>query len=49
MAAGVDFDRRHDLLFVAGAIGGKAYVYDVRTQAMIEIAMGPGALTGFLS
>ncbi len=35
MAAGVDFDRRHDLLFVAGAIGGKAYVYDVRTRAKV--------------
>ncbi|MEV4056604.1 hypothetical protein AB0J55_35825 [Amycolatopsis sp. NPDC049688] len=35
MAAGVDFDRRHDLLFVAGAIGGKAYVYDVRTKAKV--------------
>ncbi|MET8852108.1 hypothetical protein [Amycolatopsis sp. NPDC004625] len=34
-AAGVDFDRRHDLLFVAGADGGKAYVYDVRTKAKI--------------
>jgi hypothetical protein len=35
MAAGVDFDRRHDLLFVAGALGGKAYVYDVRTKAKV--------------
>jgi sugar lactone lactonase YvrE len=35
MAAGVDFDRRHGLLFVAGAIGGKAYVYDVRTKAKV--------------
>ncbi|WP_410564275.1 hypothetical protein [Amycolatopsis sp. cmx-4-61] len=35
MAAGVDFDRRHDLLFVAGAIGGKAYVYDVRTKTKV--------------
>ncbi|MGW3996964.1 hypothetical protein [Amycolatopsis sp. NPDC004772] len=35
MAAGVDFDRRHDLLFVAGAAGGKAYVYDVRTKAKV--------------
>lgn len=34
-AAGVDFDRRHDLLFVAGADGGKAYVYDVRTKAKV--------------
>ncbi|WP_290058454.1 hypothetical protein [Amycolatopsis solani] len=35
MAAGVDFDRRHGLLFVAGAKGGKAYVYDVRTKAKV--------------
>ncbi|MEU0533071.1 hypothetical protein [Amycolatopsis tolypomycina] len=35
MAAGVDFDRRRDLLFVAGAGGGKAYVYDVRTKAKV--------------
>jgi sugar lactone lactonase YvrE len=35
MAAGVDFDRRHDLLFVAGAMGGKAYVYNVRTKAKV--------------
>ncbi|MFJ7212003.1 hypothetical protein [Amycolatopsis sp. NPDC098790] len=35
MAAGVDFDRRHGLLFVAGAAGGKAYVYDVRTRAKV--------------
>jgi sugar lactone lactonase YvrE len=34
-AAGVDFDRRHGLLFVAGAVGGKAYVYDVRTKAKV--------------
>jgi hypothetical protein len=35
MAAGVDLDRRHDLLFVAGAKGGKAYVYNVRTKAKV--------------
>ncbi|MEV4144791.1 hypothetical protein AB0J40_14050 [Amycolatopsis sp. NPDC049691] len=34
-AAGVDLDRRHDLLFVAGGAGGKAYVYDVRTKAKV--------------
>ncbi|MCR6484265.1 hypothetical protein M8542_15695 [Amycolatopsis sp. OK19-0408] len=34
-AAGLDFDRRHDLLFVAGAAGGKAYVYDVRSKAKV--------------
>jgi sugar lactone lactonase YvrE len=34
-AAGVDLDRRHDLLFVAGADHGKAYVYDVRTKAKV--------------
>lgn len=35
MAAGVDLDRRHDLLFVAGGNGGKAYVYNVRTKAKV--------------
>jgi len=35
MAAGVDLDRRHDLLFVAGGKGGKAYVYNVRTKAKV--------------
>ena len=35
MAAGVDLDRRHDLLFVAGGKAGKAYVYDVRTKAKV--------------
>ncbi|WP_410630611.1 hypothetical protein [Amycolatopsis sp. cmx-4-83] len=35
MAAGVDLDRRHDLLFVAGGMGGKAYVYNVRTKAKV--------------
>ncbi|MGW5720716.1 hypothetical protein ACWEVP_31400 [Amycolatopsis sp. NPDC003865] len=34
-AAGVDLDRRHDLLFVAGGNGGKAYVYNVRTKAKV--------------
>ncbi|SFW61942.1 hypothetical protein SAMN04489730_2067 [Amycolatopsis australiensis] len=28
MAAGLDLDRRHDLLFVADGNGGKASVYD---------------------
>lgn len=35
MAAGLDLDRRHDLLFVAGGTGGKAYVYNVRTKAKV--------------
>ncbi|MEV6645334.1 hypothetical protein [Amycolatopsis sp. NPDC051371] len=35
MAAGVDLDRRYDLLFVAGGNGGKAYVYNVRTKAKV--------------
>ncbi|MEV6830179.1 hypothetical protein [Amycolatopsis sp. NPDC051102] len=35
MAAGVDLDHRHDLLFVAGGKGGKAYVYNVRTKAKV--------------
>ncbi|MGW4520360.1 hypothetical protein [Amycolatopsis sp. NPDC004378] len=34
-AAGVDLDRRHDLLFVAGGNGGKAYVYNVRTKTKV--------------
>ena len=34
-AAGLDLDRRHDLLFVAGGNGGKAYVYNVRTKAKV--------------
>jgi hypothetical protein len=34
-AAGVDLDRRHDLLFVAGGNGGKAYVYNTRTKAKV--------------
>jgi len=34
-AAGLDLDRRHDLLFVAGGNGGKAYVYNTRTKAKV--------------
>ncbi|GAB3872667.1 hypothetical protein GCM10029964_011470 [Kibdelosporangium lantanae] len=34
-AAGLDLDRRHDLLFVAGGNGGKAYVYNTRTRAKV--------------
>jgi sugar lactone lactonase YvrE len=31
MALGMVFDRRHDLLFVAGGFTGQAYVYDTRS------------------
>ena len=34
MAVGMDFDRRHDLLFVAGG-PGQAYVYDTRSGATV--------------
>jgi hypothetical protein len=34
-AAGLDLDRRHNLLFVAGGTGGKAYVYNTRTKAKV--------------
>lgn len=34
-AAGVGLDRRHNLLFVAGGNGGKAYVYNTRTRAKV--------------
>ncbi len=30
-ALGMAFDRRHDLLFVAGGQTGQAYVYDTRS------------------
>jgi hypothetical protein len=45
-AAGVDLDRRHDLLFVAGGNGGKAYVYNVRTKAKVaDYTFGDPATT----
>ena len=34
MTVGMDLDERHDLLFVAGG-WGKAYVYSVRTRALV--------------
>jgi len=49
MAAGVDFDRRHDLLFVAGALGGKAYVYDVRTKAKVADFTFGDPLTSYVN
>jgi hypothetical protein len=36
MAVGMVFDRRHDLLFVAGGFTGQAYVYDTRSGATVE-------------
>jgi hypothetical protein len=44
-ALGMKFDRRHDLLFVAGGFNGHAYVYDNRTGATVaDLALGtPGA------
>jgi sugar lactone lactonase YvrE len=35
-AVGMVFDRRHDLLFVAGGFTGQAYVYDTRSGATVE-------------
>ena len=35
MAAGMVFDAEHDLLFVAGAFTGQAYVYDASTGATV--------------
>ncbi|WP_370941929.1 hypothetical protein AB5J62_22745 [Amycolatopsis sp. cg5] len=45
-AAGLDLDRRHDLLFVAGGKEGKAYVHDTRTKARIgDFTFGDPATT----
>jgi len=35
-AVGMVFDRRHDLLFVAGGFTGQAYVYDIRSGATVK-------------
>jgi sugar lactone lactonase YvrE len=35
-AVGMVFDRRHDLLFVAGGFTGQAYVYDTRSGDTVE-------------
>src|SRR5438128_2579440 len=35
MAPGIDLDARHDLLFVARGLSGKADVYNVRTRALV--------------
>jgi sugar lactone lactonase YvrE len=35
MAVGMAFDRRHELLFVAGGFTGQAYVYDTATGATV--------------
>jgi len=35
-AVGMVFDRRHDLLFVAGGFTGQAYVYDTRSGATVR-------------
>jgi sugar lactone lactonase YvrE len=35
-AAGMTFDRRHHLLFVAGGPTGQAYVYNTRTRATVR-------------
>ena len=36
MAVGMAFDRRHDLLFVAGGFTGQAYVYDTRSGETVK-------------
>ncbi|HEX6758167.1 MAG TPA: hypothetical protein VF086_07095, partial [Propionibacteriaceae bacterium] len=36
MAVGMVFDRRHDLLFVAGGFTGQAYVYDTGSGATVR-------------
>jgi sugar lactone lactonase YvrE len=36
MAVGMVFDRRHDLLFVAGGFTGQAYVYDTRSGKTVK-------------
>jgi hypothetical protein len=49
MAVGMVFDRRHDLLFVAGGFTGQAYVYDTRLGAAIKsYALGDPA-TSFIN
>jgi hypothetical protein len=44
-ALGMKFDRRHNLLFVAGGFNGHAYVYDNRTGSTVaDLTLGtPGA------
>jgi sugar lactone lactonase YvrE len=36
MAVGMVFDRRHDLLFVAGGFTGQAYIYDTRSGETVR-------------
>jgi sugar lactone lactonase YvrE len=49
MAAGMAADPDHDLLFVAGAFTGQAYVYDTRTGATVATYQFGAAGTAFVN
>jgi sugar lactone lactonase YvrE len=48
MTVGMDFDARHDLLFVAGG-PGKAFVYNTRTRALVASYDFGDATTSFIN
>jgi sugar lactone lactonase YvrE len=49
MAAGMKVDVRRNLLFVAGALTGQAYVYDARTGADVAVLDLANAGAGFIN
>ena len=49
MALGMVFDRRHDLLFVAGGFTGQAYVYDTRSGETVETYQFAAANTSVIN